>query len=197
MTSLPSQDPLVALWQTTPKPDTRHLLRDLQRLKRLHRRLNRTVLAIVCGIDILLIFEEAAGRIASHGILSAMWTLGLVVGLVCHRRARCNSSDALTLDTVSLLKSMIARARSDLFVARCLYAGVPCGAAAGYIVTKLAGISAPPPAHGTGPYLHTIQTGAGIAALLVMMAAGALLARSRRLQVQDLSDKLKSITDDL
>ena len=63
MTALPPQDPLIALWQTTPKPDTSHLLPQLQRLNRLHRRLNRTVLAIVCGIDILLIFEEATGRV--------------------------------------------------------------------------------------------------------------------------------------
>jgi hypothetical protein len=41
---------------------------------------------------------------------------------------------------------MIARAKSDLFVARCLYAGVPCGAAAGYLGMKLAGISTSPPA---------------------------------------------------
>jgi hypothetical protein len=169
----------------------------LQRLNRLHRRLNRTVLAIVCGIDILLIFEEATGRVPSHGILSVIWTLGLVIGLIFHRRARCNRSDALTLDTVSLLKSMIARAKSDLFVARCLYVGVPCGAVAGYIVMKLAGIGAPPLANGISPHLRTIQTGAGIAALIVMMAAGAILARSRHLQVHELSDKLRSIADDL
>jgi hypothetical protein len=126
-----------------------------------------------------------------------IWTLGLVIGLIFHRRARCNRSDALTLDTVSLLKSMIARAKSDLFVARCLYVGVPCGAVAGYIVMKLAGIGAPPLANGISPHLRTIQTGAGIAALIVMMAAGAILARSRHLQVHELSDKLRSIADDL
>jgi hypothetical protein len=197
MTSQPPQDPFIALWQTTPKPDTSHLLPQLERLNRLHRRLNRTVLAIVCGIDILLMFEEATGRLPSHGILSLIWTLGLVIGLIFHRRARCNRSEALTLDTVSLLKSMIARAKSDLFVARCLYAGVPCGAMAGYIVMKLAGIGAPPLANGIGPRLRTIQTGAGIVALIVMMAAGAILARSRRLQVQELGDKLRLIADDL
>jgi hypothetical protein len=197
MTSLPPQDPLAALWQTTPKPDTRHLLQDLQRQSRLHRRLNRTVLAIVCGTDILLIFEEATGRVASHGALSAIWTLGLIIGLVCHRRARCNRSDALALDTVSLLKSMIARARRDLFIARCLYAGVPCGAMAGYIVTKLAGIGAAPLANSISPRLRSIETGARIAALIIMMVAGVILERSRRLQVQGLSEKLRSMTDDL
>jgi hypothetical protein len=142
----PPVDPLVALWQTAPKPDSHQLLQELQRLNRLHQRLNRSVLAIVCGIAILLIFEEASSRITSHGILSAIWTLGLVIGVVRHRRARCNRSDSLALDTVSLLESMIARAKSDLFIARCLYAGVPCGAVAGYIVTTLAGVSASPPA---------------------------------------------------
>jgi hypothetical protein len=197
MTSLPPQDPLITLWQTIPKPDTGHLLQEVQRLNRLQQRLNRTVLAILCGIGILLIFEEATGRVTSHGILSGIWILGLVIGLVYHRRARCNRFDALTLDTVSLLESMIARAKRDLFVARCLYAGVPCGAVAGYIAMTLARIGASSPGNGVSPHLRTIQTGAGIAALIVMMVAGAILADSRRLQVQELSDKLKSIASDL
>lgn len=197
MTSLPPRDPLVALWQTTPKPDTHHLVRDLQRLKRLHQRLNRTVLAIVCGIAILLIFEEATGRVASHGILSLIWTLGIVTGVVWHRRARCNRSDALTLDTVSLLKFMLARAKSDLVVARCLYAGVPCGAAVGLLMVRLADISSSRSELAVHGHLHLIQTAAGIAALIAMMVTGAILARSRHLQVQELSDKLRSITADL
>jgi hypothetical protein len=196
MTSLPPKDPLIALWQTTPEPDTGNLLQGVERLNRLHQRLNRTVLAIVCGIAILLVFEEATGRIASHGFLSGIWILGLVIGLVYHRRARCNRFDVLNLDTVSLLKSMIARAKRDLFVARCLYAGVPCGAIAGYITTTLAGIGGSS-GNGISPQLRVIQTGAGIAALIIMILAGAILAHSRRLQVQELNDKLKSITCDL
>ena len=146
MTSLPPHDPLSALWQTAPKPDTHQLLQDLQRLNRLHQRLNRSVFAILCGISLLLIFEEATGRVRTHGILSVIWILGLVLGAAWRRRSRRNRSDALTLDTVSLLKSTIARAKRDLFVARCLYAGVPCGAAVGFFVAKLAGISASPSA---------------------------------------------------
>jgi hypothetical protein len=194
MTSLPPHDPLVALWQTAPKPDAHNLLQDLQRLNRLHQRHNRTIWAIMCGIAILLIFEEATGRLASHGILSAIWILGLLVGVFLQRRTRCNRVDALTLDTVSLLKFMIARAKKDLFVARCLYAGVPCGAVVGFIVAKLAGIG---PSQAVGPRLNMIQTGAGIAALIVMMVTGVILARARRLQVQDLTEKLKSINADL
>src|ERR1017187_8033345 len=101
MTSLSPHDPLVTLWQTATKPDTQYLLQDLQRLKRLHHRLNRSVLAIVCGVAILLIFEEATGRVATHGALSVVWILGLVMGTVWHRRARCNQADTLTLDTVN------------------------------------------------------------------------------------------------
>lgn len=197
MTSLPAHDPLVALWQTAPKPDTRHLVQDLQRLNRLHQRLNRSVWAIVCGIAILLIFEEATGRVASHGVLSAIWTLGLAIGVLRQRRARYNRTDALTLDTVSLLKFMIARARSDLFIARCLYAGVPCGAVAGFVVADLAGLSASPWGNAVSPRLHMLQTGAGIAALVIMMVVGVILARSRRLQVEGLSDKLRSIEADV
>jgi hypothetical protein len=195
--TLPPHDPLAALWQTAPKPDTHHLVQDLRRLNRLHKRLNRSVSAIVCGVAILLIFEEATGRVTSHGILSVIWILGLVIGVVWRRRARCNRSDALTLDTVSLLKFMIARAKSDLFIARCLYAGVPCGALAGFIVAKLAGIGGSPPAIANHPGLHLMQTGAGIAALIIMMATGAILARSRRLQVREFTEKLRSIEADL
>ena len=197
MTPLPPDDPLVALWQTAPKPDTHHLLQDLQRLNRLHQRLNRSLLAILCGISLLLVFEEATGRVASHGVLSAIWIIGLVIGVLWHRRAQCNRSDALTLDTVSLLKFMIARAKSDLFVARCLYAGVPLGAVAGFLVAKLAGIGALPLAKAAHPHLHMLQTSAGIAALIIMIVVGAILARSRSLQVQQLSDKLRSIQADL
>ena len=197
MTSLPPHDPLVTLWQTARKPDTQHLLQDLQRLNRMHQRLNRIVFAIMCGISVLLIFEEATGRVTTHGTLSVIWILGLVIGAVWHRRSRCNRSDALTLDTVSLLEFMIARARSDLFVARCLYAGVPCGAVVGVIVAKLAGISASPSAIAANPQLHLIQTGAGMAALIIMMVTGVILARARRLQVQELSEKLRLIKADL
>jgi hypothetical protein len=197
MTSLPSNDPLVTFWQTAPKPDTQHLLQNLQRLNRLHQRLNRIVLAIMCGISLLLIFEEATGRVSTYGTLSVIWILGLVIGVVWHRRSRCNRSDALTLDTVSLLEFMIARARSDLFVARCLYAGVPCGAVVGVIVAKLAGIGASPSAISANPHLHLIQTGAGMAALIIMMVTGVILARARRLQVQELSEKLRLIKADL
>jgi len=197
MTSLPPHDPLITLWQTAPQPDAQHLLQDLQRLNRLHRRLNRIVFAILCGISLLLIFEETTGRVRTHGALSAIWILGLVAGVVWHRRARCNRSDALTLDTVSLLKFMIARAKSDLFIARCLYAGVPCGAMVGFFVAKLAGIGAPPSAIAAHPLLHVIQTGAGVAALIAMMVTGAILARSRRVQVQQLSEKLRMIQTDV
>jgi hypothetical protein len=193
----PPHDPLVALWQTAPKPDTHHLLQDLQRLNRLHQRLNRSVLAILCGISLLIIFEEATGRVATYGALSSIWILGLVIGVVWRRRARCSRSDAFTLDTVSLLKFMIARAKNDLFIARCLYAGVPCGAAVGYAVVTLAGIGAPPSAIAVHANLHLIQTAAAVAALIVMMVTGVILARARRLQVHELTEKLKLIEADL
>ena len=92
---------------------------------------------------------------------------------------------------------MIARAKRDLFVARCLYAGVPCVAVAGYIAMTLAGFGAASRAAVSVHICARFETGAGIAALIVMMAAGIILARSRRVQVQELSDKLRSITEDL
>jgi hypothetical protein len=197
MTSLSPNDPLVALWQTGPKPDTQPILRDLQRLKGLHQRLNRSILAIVCGIAILLIFEESTGCVSTHGALTVIWILGLVLGAVWRRRARCNRADALTLDTVSLLKFMIARAKSDLFVARCLYAGVPCGALVSFLVLKLAGVAASPSAISAHAQLHLIQTVAGMVALIVMMVTGVILARARRLQVLELNEKLRLIKADM
>jgi hypothetical protein len=190
MNSSPSNDPLVALWQTAPKPDTQHLVQDLQRLKRMHRRLGRTVFAMLCGVTVLLIVAEAAGRIATHGTLSVVWILGLVIGIAWRRRARCNRIDAFTLDTVSLLKFMLARAKSDLFIARCLYAGVPVGALVGALVAKIVGTGASPAAHSQ---LDLILTGGGVAALIMMVAAGVILARSRRTQVKALGEKLRSV----
>jgi hypothetical protein len=185
MTSQPPNDPLVSLWQTAPKPDTHHLLQDLQRVNHLHQRLNRSVFAIVCGMSLLLIFEEATGRVTTHGALSVIWVLGIAIGIVWRRRARCNRSVAFALDTISLLKFLIARAKSDMFIARCLYAGVPCCALVGYIVATIMGISASPRAIATHPRLHLIQTAAGIAALIIMMVTGAILARAGRRQIRE------------
>jgi|HubBroStandDraft_1064217.scaffolds.fasta_scaffold159729_2 predicted tellurium resistance membrane protein TerC len=197
MNFLPAPDPLVSLWQTAPKPDTQDLLQDLQRLKQSHRRLNRIVFAIMCCISLLIILEEATGRVTTHGALSVIWILGLMLGVIWHRSARCARSDSLTLDTVSLLKSMITGAKSDLLVARCLYAGVPCGAVVGFLAVKLAGHNSSPTPIDVNAHLQIIQTGAGLAALLAMIVTGVILARSRRAQVQALSEKLRSIDSDL
>jgi hypothetical protein len=197
MTSSPQSDPFIALWQTAPKPDTHHLANDVQRLNRLHQRLNRSILAILCGIAVLLAFEEATGRLASRGILSVAWTLAVVIVVARHRRARCNRFEALTLDTVSLLNSMIARAKSDLSLARRLYIGTPCGAVLGGLVMKLISAGSPPSAPSPHSGLQLIQTGAGIVTLIVMIVTGLILARSRNLQVKELSEKLKLIEADL
>jgi len=44
---------------------------------------------------------------------------------------------------------------------------------------------------------HLLQTGAGVAALVIMMMVGFILARARRAQVQALTDKLRSIEADV
>ncbi len=197
MNSIPPDDPLVALWQTAPKPDTQHLIEDLQRANQLHQRLDRSVFAILCGFALLLIFEESTGAIATQGMLSALWISGLVWGVVRYRRARCHRSDAFTSDTVSLLSFLIARAKRDLFLARCLYAGAPCGAAVGYAGMKLAGIGASQAASAVAPQLRVAQMGAGVAVLIVMMVTGAVLARARRVQLAELSEKLRLLQSGL
>jgi len=192
MTLPPSKDPLVALWQTAPKPDTQHLLQDLQRVNLLHRRTSRSVLAILWGLAALFLFEEATGRVGSHGLLTVIWIAVILGGRARQRRARCSRSDALSLDTVNLLKFMIARAKRDLRTARSLYAGVPLGAAAGAVLAKLAGIGGSPSVHALHPRIQMVQTGAGVATLVAMTVTGAILARARSAEVRQLSEKLKS-----
>jgi hypothetical protein len=194
MTSLPPQDPLAALWQTATKSDTSSLLQNLQHLNRRHQRLYRLVFTILCGTGLLLIFDAVTERSMTHGALSAIC---LVLGVIWYRRARCNRADAITFDTVHLLRFMIARAKKDLRIARCLYAGAPCGAVAGFIIARLAGFGTSPNAIAVSTQVHLIRTGAAIAALTTMMMIGLIVARDRRLQVQELTEKLRSIQDDM
>ncbi len=193
MMPLPSQDPLAALWQTAPKSDTSSLLQDLQRVNRHHQRLYRIVFVILCGTRLLLIFDAVTERSMAHGALAVIWILGLVLGVARYRRARCNRAEAITFDTVRLLRFMIARAQKDLRIARCLYAGAPCGAVAGFIMARLTGFGAAPNATAGSPHVYLIRTGAALAALIAMMAIGLVVARDRRLQVQELREKLRSI----
>ena len=197
MTPLPSQDPFAALWQTAPKSDTSSLLQDLQRVNRNHQRLYWIIFAILCGTALLLVYDAVTERSMTHGALAALWILGLVFGFAWHRRARCNRAEAIAFDTVRLLKFMIARAKRDLRLARCLYAGVPCGAAVGFILAKLTGFGASPDAIAPSPQMHLIRTSAGLTALITMMGIGLIVARQRRLQLQDLKEKLRSLQEDL
>jgi len=197
MTSLPLPDPLAALWQTAPKSDTSSLLQNLQHLNRRHQRLYRLVFTILCGTGLLLIFDAVTERSMTHAALSVIWILGLVLGVVWYRRARCNRAEAITFDTVRLLRFMIARAKKDLRIARCLYAGAPCGAVAGFIIARLTGFGASPNAIAVSRQVHLIRTGAAVATLITMMMIGLIVARDRRLQVQELTEKLRSIQDDM
>jgi hypothetical protein len=197
MTDLPASDPFVALWQTAPKPDTRQLLQDLRRQDRMHRLFHRVLVTIVGAVSLLLLLAEITGRVATHGWLSASWILCLAAGLIWRYGTRCQHSGDLNVDTVTLLKSSIRQAQKDLFLARCLYAGVPCGAACGFLVMHLAAQLGPALTLAIDPRVRMIQTGAGIIALISMMVTGAVLARSRRIQARQLSEKLKSIESDL
>src|SRR5579875_3771463 len=188
MNCTPSNDPLVALWQSAPTPDPDRLMRDLQRLQRMHRRLIGVIGGLLSGVTLLLVLAEMTGHPATHGILSATWILGLTIGTVWQWRARCSRIDALTLDTIRSLKWMLGRAKRDLMLARCLYAGVPCGALIGTFVSKLLHQGASPEA-ALRPAVPILSV-AGLAVLLFMMAAGFVLARSRRFEVKRLADKL-------
>jgi hypothetical protein len=62
--------------------------------------------------------------------VAALW-IAFVAGAIWYQRVRCRAADTLDLDTVSLLKRMIQRARKGLAQARRLYAAAPVAAAAG------------------------------------------------------------------
>lgn len=195
--SEPSQtDPFATLWQSAPKPDTGQLLRDLQRLQKAQRRHSRILIVILCGIALFFVFEEATGRSGTHGIISALW-MAFVAGAIGYQRVRCRSVDPLDLDTVSLLKRMIARAERGLFQARCLYLGTPLGAVAGAVLMKVLVPGAAPGRHIVQSSLALMQTAVGLMLLVAMIIAGLVLARARRRQLQELTGKLKSLEESL
>ena len=195
--SEPSQtDPFATLWQSTPKPDTRQLLQDLQRLQKAQRWHRRVLLIILCGIALFLVFEEATGRSGTHGLISALW-IAFVAGAIGYQRVRCRSVDRLDLDTVSLLQHLIARAERGLFQARCLYLGTPLGAVAGAVLMRVLAPEAAPGGHIVQPGLALIQTVVGLITLVAMIIAGVMLARARRRQLLELTGKLKSLEESL
>jgi len=193
----PSQiDPFAQLWQSAPKLDTRQLMLDVQRLHKTHQWHNRILILILCGIALLLIFYVATERSKTLGILSALW-MAYVVGAIWFQRVRCGSADALNLDTVSLLKRMIARAKRGLFQARCLYVGTPVAALVATGLTRTSGLSLTSDGHAVPSWLALMQTIAGLIALVIMVVAGLILAKARRRQLQELTEKLRSLGENL
>jgi len=191
----PSQmDPFARLWQSTPKPDTRQLMLDVQRLHETHRRHNRVLIFVLCGIALLLAFCVAAERSLTLGVVSALW-VAYVIGAIWYQRVRCRS-DALGLDTISLLKRMISRAKRGLFQARCLSIGTPAAALTATIVTKVSGLTLTSDGHPVHQ-LAEIQTIASLIMLAAMIVAGLVLARARRRQLLELTEKLRSLEDKL
>jgi len=193
----PSQtDPFATLWQSTPKPDTGQLLQDLQRLQKSQRWHSRILIIILCGIALFLVCEDATGRAGTHGLISALW-IAFVAGALGYQRARCRAVDPLDLDTVSLLKRMIARAKRGLFQARCLYLGTPLGAVTGAVLMRVMAPGAAPGGHIVQPGLAQMQMIIGLIALVTMIIAGLALARARRRQLLELTGKLKSLEESL
>lgn len=190
MNSTPSNDPLVTLWQTASVPDEDRLVRELRRLQKMHRRLVGVIGGLLSAVTILLTLAEATGRLLTRGILSAIWIVGLMIVAAWHWRARCSRIDALTLDTVGLLRWMIRRAKRDLLLARCLYAGVPCGALTGAFLSSFRYSGGASPESAFRPHVSILSV-AGLAVLLFMILAGTLLARSRQLEIERLTENLE------
>ena len=194
MTEPDAIDPFARLWQSAPAPDTARLLQDLQRLQTVHQRQNRIIVLILCATAVLLVFGEAIVRSVGLGIITGLW-IAFVAGAIWYQRLRCRAADALDLDTVSLLKHMIKRAKKGLSQARRLYAGVPLAAATSAVVTRmfLPGLASGGAA--VAPWLNVTYTIACLAMLVVMTGAGLVLARARQRQLRELTDKLRLFED--
>ena len=189
-------DPFARLWQSAPAPDTGQLMQDLRRLQKVHQRHNRILLCLLCATALVLVFGEAVVRSVPLGIVTGLW-IAFVVGAIWYQRARCRAIDSLDLDTVSLLKRMITRARKGLTQARRLYIGVPLAAAVSGFVTRtfLPGLGANRPA--VAPWLNATYMTACLVMLVVMIGVGLVLARARRRQLKELGEKLRLFEADL
>lgn len=193
----PSQaDPFATLWQSAPKPDTRQLLQDVQRLQKAQQWHSRILNVILCGIAAFLVFEDASGRSGSRGLISVLW-IAFMAGALGYQRARCRAVDPLDLDTVTLLKRMIARARRGLFQARCLYLGTPLGAVAGTVLMRVLALAPASDEYADQPRLVLMPMIVGLIALVTMIITGLVLARARRRQLLELTEKLKSLEESL
>lgn len=192
----PSSDPFAQLWQSAPAPDTRQLMLDLQRLQKVHQRQNRVLIAILCATGLLLVFGAIALRSVSLGVVTSLW-IAFVAGIIWYQRARCRTVGALDLDTVSLLKRMIERAKRGLTQARRLYAGVPVAAATGALVTRMFLPGLALGGHAVHLWLTQIYTVASVIMLVVMVGAGLVLARARQSQLRELTEKLKAFEESL
>ncbi len=196
MSETPHIDPLAQLWQSASEPDTRQLMLDLKRLQKTHQWQNRIVVLILCGVALVLLFAAVALRSWGLGIITALW-IAFVAGAIWYQRARCSAADALDLDTVSLLKRMITRARRGLTQARRLYAGVPLAAGASAAVTRMFAPRLAFGGHAAAPWVTMTYTAACLIMLAVMIIAGLVMARARQRQLRELTEKLRSLEDGL
>ncbi len=196
MTKSSDIDPLARLWQSAPAPDTGQLVHDLRRLQAVHRWHHRILVLILCGTALLLLFGAVALRSVSLGIITGLW-IAFVAGAVFYQRTRCKAVDALDLDTVSLLKRMIERAKRGLAQARRLYAGVPVAAAVGAVATRIFFPGLPFGGHAVHPWLAQVFTIASLVMLGVMVVAGLVLARARQRQLRELTQTLRSFEESL
>ena len=196
MSETRNSDPLAQLWQSGSKPDTQQLMLDLRRLQKVHQWQNRILILILCATTVLLTSVAVIQQSAGLGIFAALW-IAFVAAAVWYERARCRAADALDLDTVSLLKRMIKRARRGLSQARRLYAGVPLAAAAGAIVMRIFTRGPALGQHGPQAWVTTTYTVASLILLAFMIAAGLVLARARQSQIRQLGEKLRSLEDDV
>jgi hypothetical protein len=183
-------DPFARLWQSAPAPDTERLMHDLRRLQAVHRWQNRILIAILSGTAILLVFGAIATQSAGLRIAATLW-VAFVIGAIWYQGVRCRAADALDLDTISLLKRMIKRAKRGLVQARRLYAGTPLAAAVSWTATRFFWPGLASGGHVMAPWLATTYTLASLAMLGAMVAAGLGLARARRRQLDELSEKLR------
>lgn len=193
MTDADRDDRLLTVWQSGPRPDTATLLQDLARQTQSQQRQRGLIFALLGCVSVLVIFAEASGGLRTHGFLSLVWLTGLTLGALRWHKDRQTRSEILCLDTQRLLQVMIRRAKRGLTLARCLYAGTPVGALAGYAITQVTHISVA----GTHKQLGLFQSVIGAMLLVVMIGVGLMTARARRAELTILTQKKQAFEKDL
>lgn len=136
MTVQPDQD-LQALWASRPAPDPDALLAQLKRNNAEARRLNQIGLGVGIASGLFVIFSEIIGILTTRGALSVVMAVLILGSWLHYRQAKRRLSAAFSREPQAMVRFMIDRARSALFLARSMYSCQWIGLVAGFAASRL------------------------------------------------------------